>query len=323
MRIIGTQRRCIIPFMRIYVGVTDGDWYHFLADRPYLSEANFWRPNEEKNFRALKPGEPFFFKTHHPHNRVVGGGYFQTFERLPLSSAWDIFQEANGAADEDEMRRKIGRYRKQPISQWEDPVIGCILLRDIRFFDPPADPPPNFAPNIVQGKTYDLSSDTNADYFHGLLSRLEGGTSSGEDHTETWHLDGPALGGPRPVRQRLGQHAFQAVVLNAYRHQCAITGSRIRPTLQAAHIQPVSEGGQHRLDNGILLRSDVHTLFDRGYLGIDPDYRIRVSNRLREEFDTGEEFYRLEGRRVGLPENQRDYPNRDLLEWHLREVFLG
>ena len=53
--------------VRAYVGVTDGGWYRFLAARPELTEVNFWRPGGKRAFRALQPGEPFFFKTHYPH----------------------------------------------------------------------------------------------------------------------------------------------------------------------------------------------------------------------------------------------------------------
>ncbi|MEU9887675.1 hypothetical protein [Sphaerisporangium sp. NPDC051011] len=52
--------------MKAYVGVTDGDWYRFLAARPALAEVNFWRPSGSREFRVLSPGEPFFFKSHHP-----------------------------------------------------------------------------------------------------------------------------------------------------------------------------------------------------------------------------------------------------------------
>ena len=62
--------------MRAYVGVTDNDWYHFLAARPEVAEVNFWQPSGGRELRVLAPGEPFFFKTHYPHNRVVGGGFF-------------------------------------------------------------------------------------------------------------------------------------------------------------------------------------------------------------------------------------------------------
>jgi putative restriction endonuclease len=73
--------------------------------------------------------------------------------------------------------------------------------------------------------------------------------------------------------------------------------------------------------NGLLLRSDVHTLFDRGYLGVDPTYRLRVSPRLREDFGNGDRFYAQAGQLVALPEHRADRPQREFLEWHLDEIF--
>lgn len=83
----------------------------------------------------------------------------------------------------------------------------------------------------------------------------------------------------------------------------------------------MTEGGEHRLDNGLLLRSDVHTIFDRGYLGVDPKYRLVVSSRLREEFGNGAQFYAEAGQVIGLPARRADQPNREFLEWHLEEAF--
>ncbi|GII75734.1 hypothetical protein Sru01_07160 [Sphaerisporangium rufum] len=310
--------------VKAYVGVTDRDWYHFLAAHPHLTEVNFWRPSGGREFRVLSPGEPFFFKSHHPHNRVIGGGFYSGFAQLRLSEAWEFFGQANGAADITEMRLRIGKYRRQPIAPGEDPVIGCVFVRDSRFFslDEPAGPPPDFAPNIVQGKGYDLATHPHAGYFEDLLLRLLGAPVE-IDLSEPWHRDGPMFGDPRLAPRRLGQRSFQAVVLGAYHRRCAVTGEKIRPVLQAAHIRPVSAGGQHRLDNGLLLRSDVHTLFDRGYLAVDPQYRLRVSPRLREEFGNGEEFYRRAGHPIAVPDHRRDHPDREGLQWHLDEVFLS
>jgi putative restriction endonuclease len=80
-------------------------------------------------------------------------------------------------------------------------------------------------------------------------------------------------------------------------------------------------GGEHRIDNGLLLRSDVHTMYDRGYLAVDPKYRLLVSPRLRDEFGNGEQFYAQAGQPIAVPERPRDRPNREFLEWHLDEVF--
>ncbi len=308
--------------MRAYVGVTDGDWFRFLAARPEATEANFWQPSGAREFRVLAPGEPFFFKTHHPHNKVVGGGFFSDSARLKVSEAWELFGEANGAASIEQMRARIGRYRRAPIGGGEDPLIGCLFVRDVRFFptDSAIEPPPGFAPNIVQGKSYDLADRTVAEYFTGLLQLILGVVVE-VDFSQPWHRPGPVFGDPRLAPYRLGQRSFQAVVLDAYHRRCAISGTHISPVLQAAHIRPITAGGEHRLDNGLLLRSDVHTLFDRGYLGVDPKYRLKVSTRLREDFSNGDQFYAMAGQVIGLPERRVDRPGPEFLEWHLDEVF--
>ncbi|WP_341717533.1 HNH endonuclease [Micromonospora sp. FIMYZ51] len=307
--------------MKAFVGVTDETWFRFLADRPHLGEVNFWRPGGG-SFRALTPGEPFLFKSHYPLNRIVGGGFFSGFEKLRISEAWELFGEANGTAGPDELRRRVGRYRRQPIEPGEDPFIGCIFVRDTVFFPDGsmAGPPPGFAANLVQGKTYDLAAPETGGYFNPLIARLLGATFE-VDLTEPWHRPGPVYGDPRLVPQRLGQQSFKAVVLGAYGRRCAITGNKVQPVLQAAHIRPLPLGGEHRVDNGLLLKSDVHILFDRGYLGVDPKYRLMVSPRLRSEFGNGDQFYAKAGTQIALPEQRRDRPKAEFLEWHLDTVF--
>lgn len=308
--------------VKAYVGVTDGEWYRHLAAQPAGGEVNFWRPSGGRRFGALSLGEPFFFKSHHPHNRVVGGGFYSGFVPLRISEAWEMFGLGNGARTLEEMRARVGGYRRQPLTAHEDPVIGCVLVRDTRFFpaDTAAAPPPEFASNIVQGKGYDLADSRWSTYFSQLLHRVLDANIQ-LDLKQSWRLDGPVFGDPRLTPQRLGQQAFQAVVLDAYDRRCAVTGDKIRPTLQAAHILPLPSGGEHRLDNGVLLRSDVHTLYDRGYLGFDTHHRLLVSPRLRAEFGNGEQFYSRVGQTIALPERRADRPGKQFLEWHLDTVF--
>jgi hypothetical protein len=96
------------------------------------------------------------------------------------------------------MRTRIGRYRRAPIRVGDDPVIGCLFVRDVRFFsdDATAEAPPRFAPNIVQGKSYDLSDPAVAPYFADLLRRILG-ASVELDFGEPWYRPGPVLGDPR------------------------------------------------------------------------------------------------------------------------------
>jgi putative restriction endonuclease len=130
-------------------------------------------------------------------------------------------------------------------------------------------------------------------------------------------------GDPRLIRSRLGQGTFRVVVTDIYQRRCAMTGEKALPVLQAAHIRPVSEGGTHRTDNGLLLRSDVHTLFDRGYMSIAPNLRVRVSRRLRTDFNNGEHYYCLNDSPLLLPTSEIDRPAQEFLEWHRDVKFLA
>ncbi len=144
-----------------------------------------------------------------------------------MSEAWEFFGPGNGVDRLAEMRTRVGQYRRQPIQPGDDPHIGCIVIRDTRFFpaEDTADPPPRFAPAIVHGKSYDLAHDASGPYFQDPLDRLLGSTVA-IDLSEPWNRPGPVYGGPRLASQRLGQRAFQAVVLRAYSRRCASPAKR-------------------------------------------------------------------------------------------------
>lgn len=300
--------------MKAYIGVTDTRWAQFLAARPHLTEANFWRPSG-RGFSALNVGEPFAFKTHYPENRIVGLGIFSGFMTMLVSEAWDLFGEGNGVPSLTEMRTRIRSYRRGQ-SDASDPVIGCIMLRDVSFLPASAHlpAPENWAPNIVSGKGYEAMGSPVEELMAELLKTTAQAYGS-------LTVPGSVFGDPRLTPLRLGQRSFKAMVLNSYNRRCAFTGDKIVPVLQAAHIQPVSEGGENRLDNGLLLRSDVHTLFDSGYLGLDDKYRLRVSPGLRREFGNGEEFYARAGRVVDVPGRRVDRPAKEFLQWHADTRF--
>ena len=81
--------------------------------------------------------------------------------------------------------------------------------------------------------------------------------------------------------------------------------------LQASHIKPFADVAQHEVSNGLALRSDIHTLFDLGYVTVTPEYRFRVSERLREDFDNGEVYYEYAQRApmIFLPGDRELTPN--------------
>ena len=96
-------------------------------------------------------------------------------------------------------------------------------------------------------------------------------------------LESSGYGKPQIVHPRLGQGSFRILVTDVYERRCVITGERTLPVLDTAHIMPFSICQRHELSNGILMRSDLHRLFDGGYLTIDPvDRTVVVSNRIRQ-----------------------------------------
>lgn len=306
--------------MRAFVAVTDHDWFEFLRARPELDEVNFWQPSGSSRFRALDPGELFLFKLHAPQNYIVGGGFFQHFSTLPHDLAWDFFGEKNGAASLPEMRRRIERYRRVPEDRRADYQIGCILLTS-PFFLSEAEwirVPEDWAPNIVRGKTYDLARQPGLRLWEDVRARLQGSTIMDEP------LEQPSVYGPPIlVTPRLGQGTFRALVTDTYERRCAVTGEKALPVLDAAHIRPVSEGGRHLVDNGLLLRSDVHRLYDRGYVTVTPDHRFLVSRRLKDDFENGEPYFPYHGQGIWVPSRHDLRPRRDSLQWHADSVFRG
>src|ERR1700694_1170383 len=144
--------------MKIWVGVTDKNWYEHLS-RLAPEEVNFLQSSGSRTFRVLQPGEPFLFKFHSPENFIVGGGFFVRYSALLASLAWDAFERKNGVGSLEDLISRVRRYRVDDESI--DPVIGCNVLAE-PFFLPRSEwiaVPSNWAPNIVQGKSYDTESE--------------------------------------------------------------------------------------------------------------------------------------------------------------------
>ena len=285
--------------MKLYIGVTDNDWFKHLA-RLQPDEINFWQPGGHARFGVLAPAEPFLFKLHSPYDYIVGGGSFVRQVFLPLSLAWETFGEKNGAPDYDTFRAQILRRRGEADSPGHDPTIGCIILAAPFFFDQPdwIPVPPDWHKSIQQGKSYDMQQGAGAALWDQVLQRLQAQKAiSLEPTLPTSHVPADTVRfGQYLTRKRLGQGAFRALVTEAYQHRCAITGERTLPVLQAAHIKPPPRSGPNVTSNGLLLRADLHILFDQGLLTVTPDLRVEVSRRIREEYENGRDYYALRGR---------------------------
>lgn len=301
----------------LVVAVTDGDWYEMLSRQPSLNEVNFWSPSP-RNFHTLQPGELFLFKLHAPYNVIAGGGIFAYSNILPCSLAWEAFREANGAQSLQEMRTQITRYRKTGPGDKSDFEIGCRILTQPFFFEEhdwiPV--PSSWSPNIVSFKKYSTADTEGLALWEAVNARRDSSQFSKVAQ------DQARFGEPSLIRPRLGQGAFRVLVTDLYRRRCAVTRERTLPALEAAHIRPYGSGGAHEASNGLLLRRDIHSLFDAGYVTVTPSFRFEVSRRIKEEFENGRDYYALHGHSISVPKETTHRPDTAALSWHNEHCFL-
>lgn len=318
-------RRGPRKFMKLFVANTDGTWFSQLramALRQPLDEVNFWRPSGA-SFRALTLGEMFLFKLHAPHSVIAGGGFFSRAAQLPVSLAWETFRFANGVPSEAELRKRL-KYHHGHVPEG---VITNIILSE-PFFFPDGDEiplPQDFSRHIQFGRGFDLESASGARLFQQVGERLARAPMPNPGPAQyTVMTAADRFGPPRLVTPRQGQGGFRVGVLESYGRRCVISGERTLPVLEAAHIKRYSDGGGHEVRNGLLLRSDLRKLFDRGYIAVDPGYRrVKVSRRIREEFENGRDYYAFDGRTLASPVKPGDAPDPASLEYHLTHVFQG
>jgi len=305
--------------VNFWIAVTDEDWFNFLRDRPDLPEVNFWQPGGRTTFKALRPGELFLFKLHYPQNFIVGGGIFTHDSRYPVSLAWEAFGPANGASSLDEMRSRIRKYRSEKRSGAVDFLIGCRIISQ-PFFLPrdqwiPA--PSSWSRHIVQGKTFRTNNQEGLHLWNEIQSRFSLSQESVVMESR------PRYGSPSLIPPRLGQGGFRIVVADAYERRCALTGENVLPALEAAHIRPYAKGGEHSVENGLLLRKDFHGLFDRGYITVTSNYQLEVTKKIKEQFVNGKRYYELHGQRIRTPKVRDSRPSIEMLRWHNENVFIG
>ena len=303
--------------MKFYLGVTDNSWFNYLRNiNP--EDVNFWQPGGNVNFKLLQPGAPFLFKLKYPLDVIGGVGFFSSHTFLPISVAWETFGNRNGCASYDEFKRKILNYRANKTDF--NPQIGCIVLTNPIFFEQKdwIKTPENWSKSIVQGKAYTTDEEIGHRIWNEVELLLEKYLIVNDQPEENEFMLREPSGGYRTSilsKVRIGQGAFRVLITDAYQRRCSITGEKTLPVLESAHIQSYAQLGPHSVSNGILLRSDIHKLFDTGYLTITTDLKVEVSNRIKEEFLNGKEYYQYHGKDlVTIPLKQIDRPNNQYIE---------
>lgn len=218
-----------------------------------------------------------------------------------------------------DMRERIARYRRADRGDRSDFQIGCRILTQLVSLEErdwiPV--PPSWSRNIVSFKIYNTDEADGRAVWEALGERMTALSPLGvSEPTQRY-------GAPHLIQPRFGQGAFRVLVTDIYERRCAVTQERTLPALDAAHIRPYAEGGEHAARNGLLLRRDVHSLFDAGYVTVTPDLRFEVSGKIREEYENGRHYYALHGEPVRVPASGLLRPDPGALRWHNEERFKG
>lgn len=307
------------------IAITDEGWYSFLAARPDLTDVNFWTPSARRSFRAPQFA-PFLFKLRAPHNAICGFAYFAQFSRLPDWMAWETFGEGNGCSTYAEMRDRIQsiRARIRYDERTGSNEIGCIQLVSPVFFPRAAwiAQPQDWRPRTQTPVRYDLTRGEGRRVWDACIAYAAPALGNALSSQATSEPE-RRYGSPTLIQPRLGQPTFRIAVLEAYDRACAVTGEHSLPALEAAHIRPFGENGPHEIRNGLLLRADLHRLFDKGYITITRGLRLRVGGRLDHDYHNGRTYYPMNGSPVRPPADAVDAPDPELLQWHNDHVFLG
>jgi putative restriction endonuclease len=311
------------PSMEGWVAVTHSDWFDFLARQTRREEVNFWSPSDYYAFHGT-PGSPFFFKLKAPRNAIGGFGYVASFTKLPEWLAWECFGEGNGSPTLQDLRKRLGDIRQRnALRGGAGPLqIGCIVLVQVTFFPPDQwiPQPEDWAARNLRYKRYELSVGEGARIWRECQERA---VPVAAEPSLPIAAAGERYGAAVLMRPRLGQGAFRVAVTDAYGRSCAVTREHSLPVLEAAHIQPYALAGAHEVRNGLLLRSDLHRLFDVGYVTVTPELRLEVSPRLRKDFENGRTYYPLHGSEIVVPKATALRPDPAMLQWHAEHVYRG
>ena len=287
----------------IYLAVTDNSWFQFLREKQEsLSLVNFWKPSA-KHINIL-PGYYWYFVLKGKEPRRIGGyGKIKDYRIMPIREAWDSFGIGNGVSSLRELESKSKDGKS----------IGCLVLSECSFLPDKKqktveDLGLNFYKTIVTFKKF-------PEHQHPIFTDNSVQIS---DHEDNINIDDIPLNEDdarkriySSIVSRQGQGKFRDSLLEAYEGKCAVTEYDAIDSLEAAHISPYMGPQTNQIKNGILLRSDIHTLFDLGKLSISSEFHVILHDDIRES-----SYKQLHGKVISLPANKTQWPSLHELEKH-------
>lgn len=268
------------------LALTDVEWFKYLREwQPPI--INFWTPTAWV-VNKINPGDVFYFFLKSPYRRVGGYAIFVYSVRFTLADAWKKFAIGNGEASLD---RVLERLRSINKAIDPDSMIGCIILKDAVYF---------------RDKDFITAEELGTTFSQGIQKFKYLTGAACEENRDSVVVREYLRREYSYGRARVASGPFRDTLLNIY-GKCTITGADYPLVLRAAHIDPDSKDSNPR--NGLLLRSDIHTLFSANLLTVGQDYRVKLSQILENTSYEG-----LEGKGIYLPKDPELYPLQEALK---------
>lgn len=318
-----------------YIINTDPHWFSFVFSRG-LKNPVFWRKRPSSpNRAAVVPGNPIFFRVTHSNPPVISAhGVLAGVHVSTLTEAFRLYDHRLGYPTMEEMINSSATWtsgvRLQPGTR-----IYCMeisnfqVVKDIRTDTELEGLGIDFDHrHVVTGKELDAVQTTALLNYAQLMEERPVGslvsfidhniTSDAVDEFNPQNTQDAREKIARLVAKRRGQPEFRKKLLAAYSSRCAITGCDAVAALEAAHIVPYRGPHTNHVTNGLLLRADLHTLFDLGLIAIDSDtMTVIVHPDL-----AATEYKSIAGKPIALPKNRQQRPNKEALDMHRREAGL-
>jgi len=301
--------------MTICVYPTDADWISNLEAHHVQNNVNFWRGDTRT--LHLAPGSCFYFKVR-GSMKIAGRGYFRSQETMTIEDAWKRFGLGNGVMNAEELTERARRVLKV-----EGDSINCLILDGVEILTLDKRPEisvADFPKNIMGSKNFE---DDQLQYVVAAFQKpkldplsLIGENLAVQPEFDPTDITSSRQSTLRSVSIRQGQGSFRSKLLEAYQNCCCITGESEMATLEAAHIHPYRGKETNDVQNGLLLRSDWHTLFDLGYWTIDESLTVVVSSLLTSRYYRG-----FAGKTAILPELTKHRPSKSALRFHRENIF--
>lgn len=304
----------------IAIAPTDHEWFALMREESVHDVINFWTPTPW-NVRQLEEGDRFYFMRKAPIRKIGGYGHFLRYENMTAKEAWKEFGTGNGVRSLDELIGRATGYamdRSETFKPTANPTIGCIVLENPVFFgdeehidldDYGEDI--SFPKEVVKHK-----------YFEEIdaLGRPVPEKESEAEEKDDFSLvrDASESYTTRQRKERKGQSQFRRDVMDAYGHECCITGVNVSEVLEAAHIQPYVDESSNHVQNGLPLRVDLHELFDAGLLTITTEAEVRVSDEL-----SSDAYSALDGQVVSMPDDPGKEPAEEAIRYHNQLKYRG